>query len=78
MLHDVQGVLAEPTVLAEIDGKCAVADNGVERRTEAIDIEAVGGNCLPRKFTPGTETTDVALSLRMERGACDVHAPTPF
>ena len=27
MLHDVQGVLAELTVLAEIDGKGAVAEN---------------------------------------------------
>ena len=27
MLHDVQGVLAEPTILTEIDGKRAVADN---------------------------------------------------
>jgi hypothetical protein len=60
MLHDVEGVLAEPTVFAEIDGKCAVADNRVQWCTEAIDVEAVGGDCLPRKFTPGAETTDIA------------------
>ena len=61
MLHDVQCVPAEPAVLTEINGKRAVADNCVQRCTKAIDIEAVGGNCLPRKFTTGAETTDVAF-----------------
>ena len=35
MLHDVQGVLAEPTILAEINGKRAVAENQVQRRTRS-------------------------------------------
>ena len=68
MLHDVQGVLAEPAVLTEIDGKRAVADNCVQRCTEAIDIEAVGGNCLPRKFTTGAETTDVPYKAELLAG----------
>ena len=59
MLHDVQGVLAEPTVFTEINGERAVADNRVQRRTEAIDIEAVGGNRLPGELAAGAEPTDI-------------------
>ena len=69
MLHHVQGVLAEPTIFAEINGKRAVADNQVQRRTEAIDIEAVGGNCLPRKFAAGTEPTDIPYKRSSLPGA---------
>ena len=68
MLHDVQGVLAKPTILTEINGKRAVADNHVQRCTQAIDIEAVGGNCLPRKLTTGAETTDVPYKRKLSPG----------
>ena len=36
MLHDVEGILAEPTVLAEIDGKRAVTENQVQRRPKQL------------------------------------------
>ena len=71
MLHYVEGVLAEPTFLTEIDRKRAVADNSVQRRTEAIDIEAVGGNRLPRKFTPSAEPTDVTYERKLS-ARCDL------
>ena len=69
MLHDVEGILSESTILAEIDGKRAVADNRVQRCTEAIDIEAVGGDRLPREFATGAETTDIAYERNSLPGA---------
>jgi hypothetical protein len=60
MLDDVDRVFSKPAVLAEIDSKRTVADHRVQGFTEAIDIEAVGGDRLPREFTTGTETTDIA------------------
>ena len=68
---NVEGVLAEPTVFAEIDGKCAVADNCVERRTKAIHIKAIRGDRLPREFATGAETTDVAYEAELCRGRSD-------
>ena len=65
MLHDVQGVLAEPTILTEINGKRAVADNCVQRRTETIDIEAVGGDRLPGELASGAETTDIPYKRKL-------------
>ena len=71
MLHDVQGVLAKPALLTEINGKRAIAENQVQRCTQAIDVKAVGGNCLPGKFTSGAKTTDVSYQRKLS-ARCDL------
>ena len=78
MLHDVEGILAEPAILTEIDGKRAVADNRVQRCTEAIDIEAVGGDRLPREFATGAETTDIAYEAELLAGRDLMPDPRPY
>ena len=64
MLNDVKGVLSEAAVLAVIDSKRAVADHRVEWLPETIDVEAIRGDGLPRKFTPDAETSNI------ERACC--------
>ena len=71
MLHDVEGVLAEPTIFTEINGQRAVADNSVQRRTETIDIEAVGGNCLPGELAASAEPTDIPYERKLS-ARCDL------
>src|SRR4029079_3375919 len=71
MLHDVQGVLAKPALLTEINGKGAIAENQVQRCAQAIDVKAVGGNCLPGKFTPGAESTDIPYERKLS-ARCDL------
>jgi hypothetical protein len=68
MLDDVEGVLAESTILAEIDSKRAIADNGVQRCTEAVDIEAIGSDRLPGEFATGAETANVAYEAELLAG----------
>ena len=65
MLNDVKAVLSEPAVLAEIDRKRAVADHRVEWRPEAIDIEAIRGDGLPRKFAPGAKTSNISYERKL-------------
>ena len=78
MLYHVEGVLAESTILAEIDSKRAVADHRVQRLTEAIDIEAVGGDRLPREFATGAETTDIAYEAEFPAGRDLVPDPRAY
>ena len=40
----------------------------MQRLTEAIDIEAVGGDRLPREFATGAETTDIAYEAELLAG----------
>ena len=59
MLHDVESIFAKPAFLTEINGKGAIAENQMQRCPQAIDVKAVGGDCLPGEFTPRAEPTDV-------------------
>ena len=78
MLHDVESVLAKPAIFAVIDRKRAVADDCVQRCTEAIDIEAVGGDRLPREFATGSETTDIAYEAELLAGSDLMPDPRPY
>ena len=65
MLNDVKGVLSEAAVLAVIDSKRAVADHRVEWLPETIDVEAIRGDGLPRKFTPDAETSNISYERKL-------------
>ena len=78
MLHYVKSVLAKPAFLTEIDRKGAVANNRVQRRSEAIDIKGVGCDRLPREFTTGAETTNVAYEAELLAGGDLVPDPRPY
>ena len=65
MLNDVKAVLSEAAVLAEIDSKRAVAEHRVEWLPEAIDVEAIRGDGLPRKFTSGAKTSNISYERKL-------------
>ena len=64
MLHYVEGILPEPSILTVINRKCTVTDDRVERCTEAVDVEAIRRDSLPREFATYSETTHVAFETK--------------
>jgi hypothetical protein len=60
MLDDVEAVLSEPAFLTEVDGESTIAKHSAKRRPEAIDIEAIGGNCLPGEVAASAKAADIS------------------
>ena len=61
MLHYVESILPEPSIVAIVDRKCTVTDDRLEQSAETIDVKAIGRDRLPREFATGAETTHVAF-----------------
>ena len=56
MFHEVERVLSEPAILAEVDGERAITDHSVEWSSEAVNVKEV---------TASTEAADIALEHKL-------------
>ena len=65
MLHIVNAIFTEPTILAKVDGERAIAYDSVEWSSETMDVEAVGSDHLPGEVATNAEAAHIAFEHKL-------------
>src|SRR6476619_4083459 len=65
VLHIVNAIFPEPAILTKVYGERAITDHQMKWIFEAMDVEAVGPDHLPREVAASAEAADIAFEHKL-------------